>query len=296
MGRMAKRISIGRAAALGAALAFFGLLTGCTAAAEPENHEQPNAAAEQEDVSAGANKSGFPAAVTFDYQLGGAYDLPAGVTVLARDRSDAPASGVFSICYVNGFQTQPGELTVWPQEALLYADGAPVIDADWPDEVLLDTSTQAKRQAILSIVTPWIETCAADGYQAVEFDNLDSFTRSDEALTLQDNLALAAEFAEVAHEAGLLVGQKNSAEITTELREQAKFDFAVAEECAAYEECDAYTEAYGEAVIDIEYTDTLPRSFAEMCADPASPSSMILRDRELTTPNSPDYVFESCAA
>lgn len=293
---MAKRISRGRAAALGAAIAFFGLLVGCTAAADPETHEPSDAAAAHEDELANADESGFPAAVIFDYQLGGAYDLPAGVTVVARDRSDVPASGVFSICYVNGFQTQPGELKVWPQEALLYADGAPVIDADWPDEVLLDTSTPAKRQAILSVVTPWIEACADDGYQAVEFDNLDSFTRSGEALTLEGNLALAASFAEVAHDAGLLAGQKNSAEFTTELREQAKFDFAVAEECAAYEECDAYTQAYGAAVIDIEYTDTLPRSFAEMCADPASPSSMILRDRELTTPDSSDYVFESCAA
>ena len=43
----------------------------------------------------------------FDYQLGGAYPLPAGVTVVVRDRQDAPAANAYSICYVNGFQASP---------------------------------------------------------------------------------------------------------------------------------------------------------------------------------------------
>jgi hypothetical protein len=42
------------------------------------------------------------------------------------------------------------------------------------------------------------------------------------------------------------------------------------------------------------YTDALPREFAEMCADPESPTSMILRDRDLATPEDPSYVFETC--
>jgi hypothetical protein len=40
----------------------------------------------------------------FDYQLGGAYDAPAGVEVVSRDRSAAPAAGKYNICYVNAFQ------------------------------------------------------------------------------------------------------------------------------------------------------------------------------------------------
>lgn len=35
---------------------------------------------------------------------------------------------------------------------------------------------------------------------------------------------------------------------------------------SAFEECSAHTDVYGERVIDIEDTDQLPRSFAEMCA------------------------------
>jgi hypothetical protein len=51
---------------------------------------------------------------------------------------------------------------------------------------------------------------------------------------------------------------------------------------------------YGEHVIDIEYTDDLRGEFADVCADPQVPASTILRDRDLTTPDSAEYVFESC--
>ncbi len=230
----------------------------------------------------------------FDYQLGGAYEPAPEVQLVARDRTDAPADGLYSICYINGFQTQPGEQELWPADTLLTIDGELVFDSDWPDEVLLDTSTNAKREAVLGIVGPWIEGCARDGFDAVEFDNLDSFTRSHGVLTIDDNVALASAFADVAHGVGLAVGQKNAAEYSARLKQDAGFDFAVAEECAAYEECGAYTIVYGDAVIDIEYTDALPREFDDMCADPESPGSMILRDRDLATPGDPDYVFETC--
>ena len=229
-----------------------------------------------------------------DYQLGGAYEPAVDVQIVARDRSDPPADGLYSICYVNGFQTQPGELDTWPADTLLLRDGDPVIDPDWPDEVLLDTSTSEKRRQIIDMVSPWIIGCAQDGYDAVEFDNLDSYTRSDGALTLEQNLALATELVSVAHDTGLAAGQKNAAEDTVALQEQASFDFAVTEECAAYRECETYTAAYGPHVIDIEYTASTDRSFAELCAQAGSPRSMVHRDRDLTLPGDEGYVFETC--
>ncbi len=64
--------------------------------------------------------------------------------------------------------------------------------------------------------------------------------------------------------------------------------------CAAFDECGAYTDVYGEAVVDIEYTDALPRPFEEVCDDPATPTSVVLRDRDLLTPDDEGYVFELC--
>ncbi|KAA9087378.1 endo alpha-1,4 polygalactosaminidase [Microbacterium radiodurans] len=235
-----------------------------------------------------------PAGAVPDYQLGGAYEPDDGVGIVGRDRGAAPAEGRYSICYVNGFQTQPGERDLWDADLLVTVGGEPLIDPDWPDEVLLDTSSADKRDRIVDIVGEWIRGCADDGFDAVEFDNLDSFTRSEGVLDVAGNLALATAYVEVAHGAGLAAGQKNAAEYARTLRDEAGFDFAVVEECAAFAECDAYTDVYGDAVVDIEYTDNLPRDWAEVCADPATPRSVVLRDRDLTTPGDPDHVFETC--
>lgn len=235
-----------------------------------------------------------PTGAAPDYQLGGAYTVADDVGIVGRDRSTEPADGVYSICYVNGFQTQPDELGDWDADLLLTHDEELVVDPDWPDEVLLDTSTAEQRERIAATIEPWIVGCADAGFDAVEFDNLDSYTRSDGALSLDDALDLAARLVGIAHGAGLAAGQKNAAEDAAVMHEQAGFDFAVAEECAAYRECPAYTEVYGEHVIDIEYVDQLPRPFADMCADRQSPASMVLRDRELLTPDDEGYVFETC--
>jgi len=235
-----------------------------------------------------------PTAAAPDYQLGGAYEPAGAVGIVVRDRTASPADGSYSICYVNAFQTQPGELEDWPDELLLHADGAPVFDPDWPDEALVDTSTPERREQIAELVITWIDGCADHGFDAVEFDNLDSYSRSGGALTLDDNVALAETLVDAAHRAGLAAGQKNAAEDAAALHSRAGFDFAVTEECAAYAECDAYAAVYGAHVIDIEYTDQLPRSFAEMCADPSSPRSMVLRDRELLPAGTDGHVFEPC--
>ena len=52
-----------------------------------------------------------PANASFDYQIGGDYPLPAGVSVVSRDwfSGDAAADPAYSICYVNAFQTQADE-------------------------------------------------------------------------------------------------------------------------------------------------------------------------------------------
>jgi hypothetical protein len=287
-----------RTARLFAALALVAVaLSGCAVQAsdadapssgEPSTTLPPGAAAPS-DVTLP------PVGAAPDYQLGGPYDPAPGVGVVARDRTAEPAD-VYSICYLNGFQTQPGERGVWPSELLLRDDaGQPVIDPNWPDEVLLDTSSEATRDGIVAIVEPWIAGCADAGFRAVEFDNLDTYARSDGALTFDVNLALAARLVEIAHAQGLAAGQKNAAEDSRALRDGARFDFAVTEECAAFDECDAYTAVYGEHVIAIEYTDALDRPFSEVCSDPRTPASTVLRDRELTTPSSPDHVFEVCA-
>ncbi|WIE75510.1 endo alpha-1,4 polygalactosaminidase [Curtobacterium sp. MCSS17_007] len=240
----------------------------------------------------------LPTAGRPDYQLGGGYTPASGVTIVERDSTDRPAAGTYSVCYVNGFQTQPGALAGWerraPSALLRDGSGKLVADPGWPDEVLLDTRTAAKRAAITKELTTSVARCADRGFDAVEFDNLDSWTRSGGRLTRSGNLALAASLVRIGHERGLAVGQKNTPQLGKAGRQSTGFDFVVAEECVQYDECAAYTAVYGERVVDIEYSDTLGRSWASVCGLRDRPAMTILRDRDLVTPDDDAYVFEHC--
>ena len=232
----------------------------------------------------------------FDYQLGGPSDTP-GLAVVARDSTDAPLAGAYNICYVNGFQTQPGSGSRWldhPADPVLRdANGAPVSDPDWPDEYLLDPSTPERRAAIMELLAPSITRCATAEFDAVEIDNLDTFTR-DDRVDRAGASALARDYVALAHDLGLAIGQKNTAEIAGVGHGELGFDFAVAEECAAYDECGAYTDVYGSHVLQIEYTDNLPVDFADVCASSDRAPLTILRDRDLAPAGAPGHVYEQC--
>jgi len=244
------------------------LLAGCTAAPSPSPKPTPETTAREAGVWTG-----------FDYQLGGGYTPPEGVNVVARDRTDTPAEGIDTICYVNGFQTQGEDAELWaghPDLVLTGSDGEPVIDPNWPDEFLLDTSTAEKRSGIAEILGAWIDGCALDGFVAVEFDNLDSFTRSDGLLTKRQALKYAALLVRSAHDHGLAAGQKNLAGYDGT---RIGFDFAVSEECGRYDECGRYTEFFGDQVLMIEYRTP---DFEKTCATYGATHAVVLRDRDLT--------------
>lgn len=244
-----------------------------------------------------------PTSGSFDYQLGAAYLPEAGLDVVVRDAGAEPAAGAYNVCYVNGFQTQPDETDRWlgdNEELLLHdAAGELVVDPDWPGEYVLDPGTAERRERIVAVVGPVVTGCADAGYDAVEFDNLDTWTRFTEpaggVVHRADALALAGEYLDLAHAAGLAVGQKNAAEATEPLRELG-FDFAVTEECGAYGECGAYTRVYGGHVLQVEYTDNLPGGFREICALPERAPLTILRDRDLVGPGDAGYTLRRCPA
>ncbi|WP_248704084.1 endo alpha-1,4 polygalactosaminidase [Curtobacterium sp. MWU13-2055] len=254
--------------------------------------------AEAAPTSAAASYRNLPTSGRPDYQLGGSYTPPSGVTIVERDSTAKPAKGTYDICYVNGFQTQPESARTWtgsyPSAILRDRAGKPVSDPGWPDEMLLDTRTAAKRALITKVLAKSIARCGDRGFDAVEFDNLDSWTRSGKRLTRAGNLALAKSLVDTGHRHGLAVGQKNTPQLGASGRKQTGFDFVVAEECVQYRECSAYTKVYGKRVIDIEYADTLERSWGSVCKLKSRPAMTILRDRDLVTPTDDAYVFEHC--
>lgn len=232
-----------------------------------------------------------PARAKFDYQIGGAYPPPSGVTVVSRDREAAPAPGLYNICYVNAFQAQPGTEDEWGDLLLRDADGEIVYDDDW-GEAVLDTSDPGKRDRIAATVNGWIDECADKGFHAVEPDNYDSFTRvPDGLLTADDNQALIRMLSAHAHARGLAIAQKNTAELAGN-RVANGLDFAVVEECGYHDsECGTYTAAFGDHVVVVEYTQ---EGLDRACAGWADELSIVLRDVDVSTPDADGYVYGTC--
>ena len=128
------------------------------------------AIADGEDPQADAGAEGAvappPANAGFDYQIGGDYPLPDGVTVVSRDwfAGEAAEAPAYSICYVNGFQTQaneagvdrPDERANWPPQLVLSELGD---DPNWGGEYLVDIRNRAKRRRAAGWVQQMIEGC-----------------------------------------------------------------------------------------------------------------------------------------
>jgi hypothetical protein len=239
--------------------------------------------------------SAAPVAVTpppvkagFDYQIGGAYTPPTGVKIVSRDHTAQPAAGLYNICYVNAFQSQPGAEGAWGDLLLRDADGNVVVDEDW-DEALLDLRTADKRTRVAAKVNAWVDDCAARGYQAIEPDNYDSFTRSRDLLSDSDAQAYIRLLSAHAHEKGLAIGQKNTSELAGQ-RQANGLDFAIAEECGEQKNCGEFTPAFGDHVIVIEYTDA---GLKTACSRWSS-LSIVRRDRDVVPQGESGYVRKTC--
>jgi hypothetical protein len=218
-----------------------------------------------------------PTGTDWDYQLGGARPVPQHVGIVERDRLARPLAAKYDICYVNGFQTQVEQKAFWHRlwSLVLKDHGRPVTDSVW-GEWLLDTRTPAKRRALAAIMGRWTDGCARKGFEAVEYDNLDSFSRSHHLLTKRDNRRYAALLVRRAHAAGLAAAQKNWAEWDGT---RVGFDFAVAEQCGQYRECASYLHHYGDHVLAVEYHD---QAFRWTCQHAGDRIAVVRRDVDLT--------------
>ncbi|HLY37574.1 MAG TPA: endo alpha-1,4 polygalactosaminidase [Candidatus Binatia bacterium] len=113
---------------------------------------------------------------------------------------------------------------------------------------------QGQRDFLLGIVTTRIDRCVADGFDAVEFDNVDGYA-NDTGLPFSEatQLLFDTALANLAHQKGLTVGLKNDLGQIGELLPY--FDFAINEQCQQYHECAALDPfvAAGKPVFQVEY-------------------------------------------
>jgi hypothetical protein len=280
-----------------AVVAAAALLAACAPTDASSPSDRTEESVEQAEPSSGSDPSPDlpPPGLGLDYQLGGDSPLPDGVGIVVRDWFEGEAAdGAYSVCYVNAFQTQadddrPDGTDSWPPE-VVWRDGGE--DPEWPGEYPVDLGTADERDAAAAFVATAIDTCAEKGFDAVELDNLDTFTRwPDAPFDRDDTIAYATELAALAHDAGLAVAQKNTVELL-DAGPAIGFDLAVVEECGTHDECAPFLQAYGDAVLIVEYTDG---GLAAACAATAGTGAHVVRrDLDLVTPDDADYLRETC--
>ncbi|MFF4845513.1 endo alpha-1,4 polygalactosaminidase, partial [Streptomyces collinus] len=241
-----------------------------------------------------------PVGANFDYQIGGPYTPPAGVQVVSRDNSVSPAPGLYNICYINAFQTQPADGVTattdgtWAGGYLLKINGKNQEDPEWKGEFALDITTAAKRTALAAKMETTIDSCAAKGFAAIEPDNYDSYTRFS-GLTSSEAEAYISLLAQYSHSKGLAIAQKNTVELAPDAKSLG-LDFAIAEECSTADqqgtdECKAYADSFGRNVIIIEYKDA---GLTAACNEFAGQLSIVQRDQNVVPSGSSGYVRQVC--
>ncbi len=178
------------------------------------------------------------------------FDLD-GVDTTAASVGALHAKGAKVICYFSA-----GSWEDWRSDAQSFPASVQGKGLDgWPGEKWLDV-----RQ--LSILLPIMERrildCKAKGFDAVDPDNVDGYTQdSGFQISAADQIAYNKGLADLAHKHGLGIGLKNDPDQVKAL--EPFFDFSIAEECAKYNECNAYAPftTAGKAVLHIEYSGTL---------------------------------------
>jgi endo-alpha-1,4-polygalactosaminidase (GH114 family) len=206
---------------------------------------------------------------TWHWQLTGALDDSIDAQMYDIDLFDPSAAtiaglhddGRVVVCYLSA-----GSHEDWRPDADVF-DPASIGDPldDWPGEHWVDIRHPSVRDALAGR----LDLAVDKGCDGVEPDNVDGYqNQTGFDLTADDQLEFNGWLAAQAHARGLSVGLKNDLDQVAALEPQ--FDWALDEECFAYDECDLlapFIDA-GKAVFHVEYVDAVadgPALHAEVC-------------------------------
>ena len=204
-----------------------------------------------------------PTTAAWQWQLQGRIDTSIDAAVYEVDGFEVPAKtvrklhrlGRKAICYldVGSWESYRPDAGRFPKAVLGQAyDG-------YPDERWLDIR---RIDLLAPILRRRFDLCRRKGFDAVEPDNVAGFeNKTGFPLSAADQLRFNRWIAREVHRRGMAVALKNDPEQVEQL--VGRFDFAVVEECFAYDECGKFSpfvEA-GKRVLVAEYGEPL----ADIC-------------------------------
>jgi uncharacterized protein (TIGR03382 family) len=223
-------------------------------------------------VTAALGAEPIRAGVTWQWQLDGSPDLGRDVELYDLDLFDTPDPaidtlhdrGVRVICYFSA-----GTVEEWRKDADAFPEAAVGKQLpDYGDERWLDVRDPTVRE----LLGARLDLAVEKGCDGVEPDNVDAWDNDPGfPLTREDQLDFLRFLAGEAHARDLAVGLKNAVALIGDVHED--FDFAVNEECLAYDECGRYAPFVDSdrAVLHVEYVGRENRAFGlrdDICDDP----------------------------
>lgn len=206
-----------------------------------------------------------PTTAAWQWQLQGKIDTSIDARVYEVDGFEVPARTVAKlhrqgrkvICYldVGSWESFRPDADRFPRSVIGRAyEGYP--DERWLDIRRIDLLAPILRQRF--------DLCRRKGFDAVEPDNIAGYeNKTGFPLTATDQLRFNRWVAREVHRRGMSVALKNDPGQVKQL--VGRFDFAVVEECFAYDECGMFSPfvAAGKAVFVAEYEEPL----AEICGE-----------------------------
>ena len=152
----------------------------------------------------------LPADTDVDYQLAArrrCRRTSASWCATAGPRRD----GRYNVCYVNGFQTQPDEQRFWKKRTAAGAQARrPAGRRRGVGRVAARHPHEGEARALARIVGRWTDGAPTTASTAVEYDNLDSFTRSHRLLERRHAIAFARLLVRRAHAPTWRSGRRTS--------------------------------------------------------------------------------------
>jgi hypothetical protein len=215
----------------------------------------PHAAARSLPAPVACPACWTPAAVTsWQWQLQGdidtsiaaqMYDVD-GFEVTKATVRELHHAGRAVVCYLSA-----GSWERWRPDARDFPNSVKGASNGWPGERWLDIR---KLRILRPIMRARLDLCAAKGFDAVEFDNVDGYqNRTGFPLTGSDQLRYNVFLANQAHRRRMSAVLKNDLSQVRDLLPY--FDMALDEQCFQYDECNRLRPfvSAGKAVFTVEY-------------------------------------------
>lgn len=244
--------------------------------------------------------------IIWDWQIGASSEsaiiAPAGARLMDIDGFNVSATkvaqlkaqGIYTVCYLDVGSWEQGrpDSNQYPESLKIHYDSA------WGEWFLDVTDVFKPNSSLATILRNRFQMCKDKGFDAIEPDNLQNDENAGGKITLQQQIDFNGWIADLAHDIGIAILQKNGPDKVL-LKDRTgkmmveKFDGILNEECQQYNECAPLSEypKRGKLALNVEYKKGLT---VDCATSDRLQMNSIKKDLNLTGATANAYVLQSC--